>query len=102
MNGSATALLQIAAYLLLLVALLACGALFLRKGFNGRLDRKNAERKLQIAEMRALGNRQFLVVAEYEQRKVLLGVCPGRIDYLCTLSGGEESSFAAMLSRKTE
>jgi flagellar protein FliO/FliZ len=36
-----------------------------------------------------LGNRQFLVVAEYEQRKMLIGVCPGRIEYLCTLSGVE-------------
>jgi flagellar protein FliO/FliZ len=36
-----------------------------------------------------LGNRQFLVVAEYEDRKMLIGVCPGRIDYLATLSAPE-------------
>jgi flagellar protein FliO/FliZ len=47
------------------------------------------ERKLQIAETRMLGNRQFLIVAEYEDRKMLIGVCPGRIDYLCTLAGAE-------------
>jgi flagellar protein FliO/FliZ len=47
------------------------------------------ERKLNINETRMLGNRQFLVVAQYEDRKVLLGVCPGRIEYLCTLAGGE-------------
>lgn len=39
-------------------------------------------RKLSVAETRPLGNRQYLVVADYEGRKFLLGVCPGRIDML--------------------
>lgn len=44
-------------------------------------------RALAIDETRSLGNRQFLVVASYEGRKFLLGVCPGRIDMLTPLDG---------------
>ena len=44
--------------------------------------------QLAIAETRSLGNRQFLVVATYGERKFLLGVCPGRVDLLSALDGG--------------
>lgn len=44
-------------------------------------------RALAVDETRSLGNRQFLVVASYEGRKFLLGVCPGRIDLLSPLDG---------------
>lgn len=44
-------------------------------------------RKLAIAETKSLGNRQFLVVAMYDDKKFLLGVCPGRIDLLTPLDG---------------
>jgi flagellar protein FliO/FliZ len=50
-----------------------------------------ALRKLAIAETKSLGNRQFLVVATYEDRKFLLGVCPGRIDLLTPLEGETKS-----------
>lgn len=49
-------------------------------------------RMLSIDETRSLGNRQFLVVASYEDKKFLLGVCPGRIDLLAPLHEGEETS----------
>jgi flagellar protein FliO/FliZ len=45
------------------------------------------QRALAIDETRSLGNRQFLVVASYEGKKFLLGVCPGRIDLLSPLDG---------------
>ncbi len=45
-------------------------------------------RALAIEETRSLGNRQYLVVASYEDRKFLIGVCPGRIDLLSPLEGG--------------
>ena len=32
-----------------------------------------------------LGHRQFLVVVEYENQKMLLGVGPGTIEHLCYL-----------------
>jgi flagellar protein FliO/FliZ len=40
---------------------------------------------LAINETRSLGNRQYLVVASYEGRKFLLGVCPGSINMLTNL-----------------
>lgn len=49
-------------------------------------------RKLSVAETRSLGNRQYLVVADYEGRKFLLGVCPGRIDLLSPLEGSGPTS----------
>lgn len=42
-------------------------------------------RRLVIDETRSLGSRQYLVVASYEGQKLLLGVCPGRIDLLTPL-----------------
>lgn len=47
------------------------------------------ERRLAIAETRSLGSRQYLVVASYDDRKFLLGVCPGRIDLLSRLEEGD-------------
>ena len=44
-------------------------------------------RVLAIDETRSLGNRQYLVVASYEGKKFLIGVCPGRIDMLSALDG---------------
>ena len=46
--------------------------------------------KLAIEETRSLGNRQYLVVAAYDEKRILLGVTPGRIKLLCKLSDDEE------------
>ena len=78
--------LQFGLYLALLLGLFAGGAYLVRNGFTVLQPRAKGDRKLLISETRVLGNRQFLIVAEYESRKMLLGVCPGRIDYLCTLA----------------
>lgn len=47
-------------------------------------------RKLAVTETRPLGNRQYLVVADYDGRKFLLGVCPGRIDLLSPLGSDDD------------
>jgi flagellar protein FliO/FliZ len=52
-------------------------------------------RQLTIAETKSLGNRQFLVVASYQDQKFLLGVCPGRIDLLSSLSTAPEAGAAS-------
>jgi flagellar protein FliO/FliZ len=79
--------------LVLVVAVLLAGAgawvLFKRRAGGGFLPGR-AERKLQIEETRSLGNRQYLVVTEYEGKKFLLGVTPGQIQLLTPLEGGEE------------
>lgn len=64
----------------------AGGWLFWRA--RGTPGRGAALRQLSIAETKSLGNRQFLVVACYEDKKFLLGVCPGRIDLLTPLENG--------------
>ena len=51
-----------------------------------------AAAKLAIAETRSLGNRQFLVVASYEDKKFLLGVCPGQVTLLTALDSAEDSA----------
>jgi len=91
---------QIAAYLTGLVVLIVGGMWLMRSGLPS-MQRSKGERKLNISETRGLGARQFLVVAEYENRKMLIGVCPGRIDYLCTLSGAEPE-FPELAPEKPE
>ena len=91
---------QIAAYLGGMLVLFAGGAWLLRNGLPA-MQRNKGERKLNISETRGLGARQFLIVAEYENRKMLLGVCPGRIDYLCTLSA-VEPEFPNLAPEKPE
>lgn len=66
------------------LVLAAGGAWLLWRG--KRLGTRNAGgHNLVIAETRSLGNRQFLVVATYEDKKFLLGICPDRIALLAPL-----------------
>ncbi len=77
--------------LTLVVALVLAGAggwLFWR---NRRTQHAaGSGHSLAVQETKSLGNRQYLVVASYEGRKFLLGVCPGRIDMLAPLDGSEK------------
>ena len=86
---------SLAMYFIVLVGLAGVGLYLLRNGLPIRGLRAGDARKLQIVEMRALGNRQFLLVVEYEQNRMLLGVTSGRIDYLCPLDGGSGGRFEA-------
>jgi len=54
-----------------------------RAGGVGSFSRTS--RQLNVEETRSLGGRQFLVVASYQNKKFLLGVCPGHIDLLSPL-----------------
>ncbi len=69
---------------------LACAAgagwFYWRQRTAGPTGSGRVERKLVIAETRSLGNRQHLLVADYDGKKFLLGVCPGRIDLLTPLN----------------
>lgn len=71
---------------LTLFAALAGGAVYFLK-FGLPLVRKGAaaDRRLHILETRPLGNRQYLLVVAYDDTRMLLGVTPGKIDYLCPL-----------------
>jgi len=73
---------------LALAAAAAGGWLLWRQRRSPQGQGNREARKLAVAETRSLGNRQYLVVADYDGRKFLLGVCPGRIDLLASLDGG--------------
>lgn len=76
-----------------ILVLLGAGSWMLWKGKKVNLGGREAK-LLAIDETRSLGNRQYLVVASYEGKKFLLGVCPGRIDLLApiTSSARDEKS----------
>lgn len=83
--------------LLLLIAVLW----FLnRKGFFGKFKTATSG-KLKIKDQVMLGNRQFLVVAEYGSREVMLGIGPGFVSHVCDL-GQRESEFETALTQKIE
>ena len=67
------------------LVLAAVGVWLVRRGRRAA-PRYGDGQGLAIAETRSLGNRQYLVVATYAEKKFLLGVCPGRIDLLASLS----------------
>ncbi|MCX7713502.1 MAG: flagellar biosynthetic protein FliO [Chthoniobacterales bacterium] len=87
----------------ILVILLIWFIFFLVKNFRfNLLNKKN--KILNIQEIQPLGNRQFLAVVEYGNKKVLLGISPGRIDFLCDLPllGKFEKLLEEKIIDKTE
>ncbi len=68
------------------------GLYLLKRGQLGGARGADMRQRLAIEETRPLGNKQFLAVATYGGRRMLLAVCPGRIDLLCRL---DESDTAA-------
>ncbi len=75
------------------LALAGAGAWFLvRRRTAGPLGLAKGERKISIEETRSLGNRQYLVVADYEGSKFLIGVTPGQIQMLAPLKSHREPS----------
>ena len=73
------------------LALAGAGAWLLWKKRTSPITGRVA-RQLVVDETRSLGNRQFLVVASYRDKKFLLGVCPGRIDLIAPLHEGAEEA----------
>lgn len=69
------------------IVLAAAGGWFVWRGRMATPLGK-AHQQLAISETRSLGNRQYLVIASYEDKKFLLGVCPGRIELLAPLHDG--------------
>lgn len=85
---------QAAAYVVVLGLLVGGAWLLVRRGTLPRPFSKS-EGRLKVLETKMLGNRQFLMVVEYEDAKMLLGVCQGRIDYLTPLAPGMAGLAAA-------
>jgi len=85
-------------YFVTLAGLVIGGYFILKRGLPLRAIRAS-ESRLHLRETKMLGNRQFLVVAEYEGSRILLGVGPGRIEYLCPLDGPDETTPSPLPSR---
>lgn len=77
--------------LVLMIGALSAAYLYLRRFGTPRQGGKG---RLEILETRPLGGRQFLLVGRYGSETFLLGVCPGRIDYLSRL---EAAGFDSLL-----
>ena len=71
-----------------------------RKGFFGKIQAATSG-KLRIKDQIMLGNRQFLVVAEYAGREIMLGIGPGFITHVCDL-GEKDSGFETALAENIE
>jgi flagellar biogenesis protein FliO len=86
-------------YVTLLAALAGAAIYLIKFGIPLHRNRSKEERKLQVLEMRPLGNRQFLIVVGYEETRMLLGVTPGKIDYLCPLDlpSAADRDFSRMM-----
>ena len=99
-GGEATGMPGLATSFLMLLALCGGGYYLVRRQ-TGFVPVGKGQRKLVVSESRSLGNRQFLVVVEYENERVLLGVTPGKIDYLCPLSAANALSETVSKERVT-
>lgn len=71
----------------LLLAAAGGWVLWQRKQGMSLLDQGN--RKLRVEETRSLGGRQYLVVANYDGKRFLLGVTQGQIQLLSNLPDGQ-------------
>lgn len=81
--------------LVLLIGALAAAYLYVKRFGIGR---QAGAGRLEVLETRPLGGRQYLVVGKYGRDTFLLGVCPGRIDFLTRLDAGVgEAAFEQLL-----
>jgi len=84
-SSASSVILSMLGFVLLFGACVVGGWFLFKRGFLKKPFSKDGG-KLKVAESRMLGNRQFLMVVEYEDNKILLGVGPGKIDYLTSLN----------------
>ena len=71
------------------LGILAALAYFFSKFVNNRHIAKHisdGKRGIVLCDTRSLGNKQFLVVASYEQEKFLLGISSGSIQLVSKLN----------------
>jgi flagellar protein FliO/FliZ len=81
------------------LVLAGAGGWILWRARAGGLTQVNrVARKLTVEETRSLGNRQYLVVASYQDKKFLIGVCPGRIDLLSNLHASSPADVEKSLT----
>ena len=76
------------------LGILACSAFFLNRFVSSRRKSFNSLKKngISISETRSLGNKQFLVVAEYRGESFLLGISPSQIRFLSKVNSNSKES----------
>ena len=83
------------------LALLGAGATLLNHYYRRKRPGMSAARqgRIHLADTCALGNRQYLVVAQFGRERHLLGISPNAINHLSHLRGAEEieNDFEATL-----
>ena len=86
------------------LALLAAGAVLLNYYYRRKRPGMKAARsgRIHLADTCALGNRQYLAVAQFGRERHLLGISPNGINHLSNLRDieGVESDFEAALVAK--
>ncbi len=92
-NGSSLA--TVVVLLVLMAGAATASWIFIRRG---GLIRATTSSNLKLLESRALGSRQFLMVVDYCGQKSLLGVCPGRINFLCSLDEKSKEKLSGNFS----
>ncbi|MCP5145846.1 MAG: flagellar biosynthetic protein FliO [Gammaproteobacteria bacterium] len=80
---------------LALVLILLGGLVLLLKRLN--LAPANRKGSMRVIESLALGPRDRLAVVQVGERRMLLGISPGRIQHLCELEGKEAADFQSAL-----
>ncbi len=89
-------------YLFLFMLVVLAGIFIYLKRGGVNLKGLGDQGGLKIKETKTLGNKQFLVVVEYESKKVLLGIGPGMMTHLCDLDSPTKSDdFEGYLSEKS-
>lgn len=93
-EGAPTTLELVGRIVIYLILLAVIGAVILHFFKQGKFIKGagGKGRILKVTETHMLGNKQFLIVVEYDQHKVLLGVGPGMINKLCFLDGPQKES----------
>jgi flagellar biogenesis protein FliO len=74
---------------LLLVLALFFGGVWLLRNWSRLAGRRSRPAKLQVLEMRSLGNRQSVFVLGYEQQRLLIAASPAGIALLDRLPAAE-------------
>jgi flagellar protein FliO/FliZ len=77
--------------ILLAVACAVAGAWLLWRG-RRKAGAGASKGRLSVAETRSLGNRQYLVVAAYGEKRFLIGVCTGQMNLLAALDDAKPPS----------
>lgn len=65
---------------------------FLRRGVRFGNGSRGTQRRLNVLEVRMLGNRQSLFVVGYDQQRLLLGSTPTGIQFLANLPAASEEA----------